>query len=110
MLLARFPFLRVAWSGESIEKLPSQIQASGRLLPISTLQSEMCQVCCRDLKALGRVIAVEPSCIAHWDRQERHKLYVSVNSFVPKFGKGCHFLEFAHVFQTLELIIWVSNN
>lgn len=94
----------------ALKTITCQIQASGRLLSISTLQSEICHVCPRDLTALGRVTAVEPPSIAQWDRQQRHKLSVSMNLFVPMFGNGCHFLEFACVFQTLELITWVSNN
>lgn len=68
------------------KQFPRQIQASRRRLSISTLQSEMCQVCPRDLKALGQVTVLEPSGTAQWDRQERHKLYVSESSFVPMFA------------------------
>lgn len=61
-------------------------------------------MCSRDLKALDRAMAVEMSCTTQWDREEGHEIHVSVISFVPKLGNRCHFLEFAFVFQTLELI------
>lgn len=80
---------------------PGHIQASGRLWSVCTLQSE----------GSGQGDdSVECSHTAQWDRQERHKLFASANSFVPKFGNGCQFLEFAYVLQTLERIIWVLNN
>lgn len=68
-------------------------------------------MCSRDLKALDRAMAVETSCTTQWDREEGHEIHVPMVSFVLKLGNRCHFLEFAFVFQTLELIpkLQISN-
>lgn len=103
LLLARLPFLQEAWLSESMENNVPARSRYLRDLSTSSVEPELVPSVFLRPEGSGQGDSREMSCTPN--RTERRDLrFMYLNSFVPKFGNGHHFLEFAYVFQTLELI------